>query len=68
MGVIVIIGGSRGIGACTAEYLARRGMGIILTYKSNPDAARQVVSRIEQAGGKAVVFASPEPARSRCNS
>ncbi|WP_341520202.1 SDR family oxidoreductase [Pseudomonas sp. G.S.17] len=56
MGVIVITGGSRGIGASTAELCAQRGMGIILTYNSNPEAAQTVVSRIESAGGKAVAL------------
>jgi len=56
MGVIVITGGSRGIGASTAHNLARLGMGVILTYKSNLDAARQVVTQIEQAGGKAAAL------------
>ncbi|NWL48735.1 3-oxoacyl-ACP reductase [Pseudomonas hunanensis] len=56
MGVIVITGGSRGIGASTARYLARRGMGVILTYKSNSDAARQVVADVEDFGGKAVAL------------
>ncbi len=56
MGVIVITGGSRGIGASTAELCAQRGMGIILTYKSNPEAAQTVVRRIESAGGKAVAL------------
>lgn len=56
MGVIVITGGSRGIGASTTHYLAQRGMGVILTYKSSSDAARQVVADIEQFGGKAVAL------------
>ncbi|MFS2155810.1 SDR family NAD(P)-dependent oxidoreductase [Pseudomonas sp. Pseusp122] len=56
MGVIVITGGSRGIGASAAEYSARRGMGVILTYNANPAAARAVVQRIEQGGGKAVAL------------
>lgn len=56
MGVIVITGGSRGIGARAAEYSARRGMGVILTYNANPAAARAVVQRIEQGGGKAVAL------------
>jgi NAD(P)-dependent dehydrogenase (short-subunit alcohol dehydrogenase family) len=56
MGVIVITGGSRGIGACAAEHAARRGMGIILTYNANGQAASDVVARIEQAGGKAVAL------------
>jgi NAD(P)-dependent dehydrogenase (short-subunit alcohol dehydrogenase family) len=56
MGVIVITGGSRGIGASAAEHIARRGMGVILTYKAQPDAAATVVERIEQAGGRAVAL------------
>ncbi|MBC3948419.1 SDR family NAD(P)-dependent oxidoreductase [Pseudomonas folii] len=56
MGVIVITGGSRGIGASAAEHAAQRGMGVILTYNSNPQAAASVVERIEQTGGKAVAL------------
>lgn len=56
MGVIVMTGGSRGIGASAAEHAAQRGMGVILTYNANPQAAATVVSRIEQAGGKAVAL------------
>ncbi|MFI8743416.1 SDR family NAD(P)-dependent oxidoreductase [Stutzerimonas zhaodongensis] len=56
MGVIVITGGSRGIGASAAEHAARRGMGVILTYNQHPDVADEVVRRIEQAGGKAVAL------------
>lgn len=56
MSVIVITGGSRGIGASTAEHCARRGMGVILTYKSNADSANAVVQRIQASGGKAVAL------------
>ena len=56
MGVIVITGGSRGIGASAAEQAAQRGMGVILTYNAHPEAAQAVVQRIEQAGGKAVAL------------
>ena len=56
MGVIVITGGSRGIGASAAEHAAQRGMGVILTYNANPQAAAAVVGRIEQAGGMAVAL------------
>ena len=56
MGVIVITGGSRGIGASTAEQCSRQGMGVILTYKTNGQAAQSVASRIEWAGGKAVAL------------
>ncbi len=57
MSVIVITGGSRGIGAATAVECAQRGMGVILTYNSNPAAADAVVRRIEAAGGEAVALA-----------
>src|SRR6195952_1188165 len=56
MGVIVITGGSRGIGASAAEHIAKKGFGVILTYNANPQAAASVVDRIEQAGGKAVAL------------
>jgi NAD(P)-dependent dehydrogenase (short-subunit alcohol dehydrogenase family) len=56
MGVIVITGGSRGIGAAAAVECARQGFGVILTYRDNERAARSVVARIEEAGGRAVAL------------
>jgi NAD(P)-dependent dehydrogenase (short-subunit alcohol dehydrogenase family) len=56
MKVIVITGGSRGIGASAAIECARRGMGVILTFNSNADAAADVVRRIGVEGGKAVAL------------
>ena len=56
MKIAVITGGSRGIGAATAIAAARRGMGVILTYNQNPDAAESVVERIKADGGKAVAL------------
>ncbi|TCQ83415.1 short subunit dehydrogenase [Pseudomonas sp. JUb52] len=47
MSVIVITGGSRGIGASTARHIAQRGTGVILTYNNNPQAAAEVVGSIE---------------------
>lgn len=56
MSIVLITGGSRGIGAATALACARRGIGVILTYNSNPDAAAGVVDRITEAGGTAVAL------------
>jgi NAD(P)-dependent dehydrogenase (short-subunit alcohol dehydrogenase family) len=56
METVVITGGSRGIGASAAIECARRGLGVILTYKQNPDAAGSVVRRIVEAGGRAVAL------------
>ncbi|ANH70894.1 3-oxoacyl-ACP reductase [Mitsuaria sp. 7] len=54
--VVVITGGSRGIGASTAVEAARRGLGVILTYNANPAAADSVVHDIEAQGGRAVAL------------
>ncbi|TWI60430.1 NAD(P)-dependent dehydrogenase (short-subunit alcohol dehydrogenase family) [Pseudoduganella lurida] len=56
MSVIVITGGSRGIGAAAAIECAQRGMGVILTYQARSEAARGVVERIVAGGGKAVAL------------
>lgn len=56
MGVVVITGGSRGIGASAAMQVALAGLGVILTFNHHSEAAAQVVHQIEQAGGKAVAL------------
>ncbi|MET0287342.1 MAG: SDR family oxidoreductase [Polyangiales bacterium] len=55
--VVIITGGSRGLGASAARECARRGMGVILTYNANPEAAARVVASIGAEGGKAVALA-----------
>jgi NAD(P)-dependent dehydrogenase (short-subunit alcohol dehydrogenase family) len=56
MDAIVITGGSRGIGAAAARASADRGLGVILTYNSHPEAAEAVVAQIERGGGRAVAL------------
>jgi NAD(P)-dependent dehydrogenase (short-subunit alcohol dehydrogenase family) len=56
MEVIAITGGSRGIGAAAARACADRGLGVILTYNSHPEAAQAVVTQIGQSGGRAVAL------------
>ncbi|MEM7355937.1 MAG: SDR family NAD(P)-dependent oxidoreductase, partial [Acidobacteriota bacterium] len=50
--VVIITGGSRGIGAATARLAAQRGYDICLTYHSRADEAAAVVAEIEQLGRK----------------
>ncbi|WP_075185012.1 SDR family NAD(P)-dependent oxidoreductase [Teredinibacter haidensis] len=50
----LITGGSRGLGKNTAMALARSGVDIILTYRTNESEAREVVSNIQSLGRKAV--------------
>ena len=52
-GVLVVTGGSRGIGRAVALLAAKRGYAVCLSYVSREDAARVVVSAIEASGGKA---------------
>jgi len=54
--IALITGGSRGLGKSTALNLARRGVDIILTYRSKQAEADAVVSEITQLGGKAVAL------------
>ena len=56
MSIVIITGGSRGIGASIATESARRGSGVILTYNSNGQAAQKVVGAIAAEGGKALAL------------
>ena len=49
--VVLITGGSRGIGAATARAAARDGWRVVLSYRSNEGAADNVVRDIKLNGG-----------------
>ncbi len=55
--VAIVTGGSRGIGRATAITLASRGARVLVGFVSGEEAAKEVASVIETAGGHA------EPAR-----
>lgn len=52
--VMLITGGSRGIGAATARLAARRGYDVAFSYLSNEAAARELVTAIEADGRGAI--------------
>ena len=56
MKIVIVTGSSRGIGASTALACAERGMGVIVTWHSNPGQAQAVVQSIAALGGKAVAL------------
>ncbi|WP_412027179.1 SDR family oxidoreductase [Deinococcus yunweiensis] len=52
--VLLITGGSRGIGAATARLAAQVGYAVGLSYRQDAGAAADVVQGIEAAGGRAL--------------
>lgn len=52
--VLLVTGGSRGIGAATALLAARKGYAVAVNYTSNQAAADEVVATIRGTGGKAI--------------
>ncbi len=54
--ILVVTGGSRGIGAATAQLAAEHGYAVAVNFRTNREAASQVVRAIEQAGGTALAI------------
>jgi NAD(P)-dependent dehydrogenase (short-subunit alcohol dehydrogenase family) len=52
--VLIVTGGSRGIGAATARLAAQRGYAVCLSYVKNQAAAAAVEADIRRGGGRAV--------------
>lgn len=52
--IVLVTGGSRGIGAATALLAARQGFAVAVNYSSNSLAADEVVRQIRAAGGTAI--------------
>jgi NAD(P)-dependent dehydrogenase (short-subunit alcohol dehydrogenase family) len=53
-GVLLVTGGSRGIGAATALLAARQGWAVAVNYTANSLAADEVVRSIRAEGGNAI--------------
>lgn len=54
--VLLVTGGSRGIGAATCILAAKRGYDVAVNYQGNAEAAAKVVASCEAAGAKAVAI------------
>tara|TARA_R110000850_G_scaffold247659_1_gene372605 strand:- start:1101 stop:1829 length:729 start_codon:yes stop_codon:yes gene_type:complete len=53
MNVVIVTGGSRGIGAATAILLGSKGYAVCVNYLANKDRANKVVDSIVRDGGQA---------------
>jgi NAD(P)-dependent dehydrogenase (short-subunit alcohol dehydrogenase family) len=53
--IVLVTGGSRGIGAATAVLAAERGYDVAVNYKEDRTAAEQVANDAERRGGRAIV-------------
>ena len=54
--ILLVTGGSRGIGAAIARLAAARGYAVGINYRSRGDAADAVVAEITATGGRAVAI------------
>lgn len=54
--IAIVTGASRGLGRNTAVNLARRGVDVIFTYRSNRTEAENLITEIEAIGRKAAGF------------
>jgi len=52
--IAIVTGGSRGIGAATAELFAKNDYSVCINYKSREDAALKVAHNIAELGGSCV--------------
>lgn len=56
--VMMITGGSRGIGAATARLAALRGYAVCVNYLRHRDAADKVIGAIKEVGARAIAVAA----------
>ncbi len=53
---ILVLGGSRGIGAATVKYLAAKGDPIVFNYLKSEGEAKYLVEQVQQQGGQAIAI------------
>lgn len=56
MGVVLVTGGSRGIGKATSLLLAQSGYKVVVNYQRDKQAADEVINAIHEADGEAIAI------------
>ncbi|WP_409184251.1 SDR family oxidoreductase [Amycolatopsis sp. VS8301801F10] len=56
MGVLVVTGGSRGIGAAICELAGSRGYDVVVNYSGDPAPAEEVAERVRSHGAQALAY------------
>jgi 3-oxoacyl-[acyl-carrier protein] reductase len=54
--IILITGGSRGIGAATAKLLASKGHIVVINYKNGDEEAKELVNEVAESKGRIVAI------------
>src|SRR5260370_42428351 len=54
--ILIVTGGSRGIGAATCRLAGQRGYAVVVNYNRDAPAAAAVVAEIEALGGTAIAI------------
>ena len=58
--VVLITGGSRGLGAATAEAFAGHGADVAISYVASADKAEAVVAKLKAKGVRAIAIKSDQ--------
>ena len=54
--VMLVTGGSRGIGAATVRLGAKRGYAVAINYQKRADVAQNLMDEINEGGGEAIII------------
>ena len=56
--IVIITGGSRGIGAATARLAAQQGYSVCVNYRQNREVANKVTEELKELGSTAISVAA----------